>query len=98
MKKRHREKVKNTRKNYRLKNITEHVNLWDGETSVSGTLYYKNVKIIKFYEHGLEGGYYPNGEPFNKKRYDEFINFYSNGKCDEMDAFHKGIKIKSITL
>ncbi|CAK7075603.1 hypothetical protein [Tissierella sp.] len=93
-KKRAKNKV-NLKEMYSLKNIIGTENEWDHCESFRGDLYKNEEYIISFYEHPVEGGYYPNGKAQNAKAYNEFINAVKKDYFvlfwDEWNLFDKGI-------
>jgi len=85
---------------YKLRELKSNLNHYDYSEYYSGKLYKNDLFIIDFYEHPIEGGYYSNGIPFNKREYKKFLesvnrvnkfNKNINDSWDELDLFNKGI-------
>ena len=85
---------------YKIKDLKCSLNNVDYSEYYSGKLYKNDLLIIEFYEHPIEGGYYPNGIPFSKREYRRFLetvnrvkkcNKNINDSWDELDLFNKGI-------
>jgi len=74
-------------KAYHITYTTEYSNI-DGSPYYNGTLFHKTTKVCDFYQHPVEGGYYP--QPCNDELlYLSFINQLPNH--DEITSFHKQI-------
>lgn len=85
---------------YKLRELKSNLNHYDYSEYYSGKLYKNDLFIIDFYEHPIEGGYYPNGSPFCKREYRKFIESVNkinrskkniNDSWDELHLFNNGI-------
>lgn len=93
-------KKRNLGPSYKLRELKSSLNHYDYSEYYSGKLYKNDLFIIDFYEHPIEGGYYPNGIPFSKREYRRFLETVNrlkkccknvNNTWDELDLFNKGI-------
>lgn len=85
---------------YKLRDLKCSLNNVDYSDYYSGKLYKNDLLIIEFYEHPIEGGYYPNGIPFSKREYRRFLEIVNkinrskkniNDSWDELHLFNNGI-------
>ncbi len=79
---------------FNLRNITKHNRTGDDDSFYTGELFFGDEFIISFYEQSIEGGYYPNGNPKNEAKYNEFIcGKYSKMKLkNELEIFDSKIE------
>ena len=81
--------------NYSIKDVVWGEAIHDGTSYIaSATLYYGCTAVCDFYEHPVEGGYYP--QPINAFADDAYWHFVADDIYDEIDAFHD--KIKTLTI